>query len=62
MMAILKGMRWNLSVVFIRETPHITRKGSSQELSHVQKFNKQGGWPRKGKEKWHSSFSQRVWT
>jgi hypothetical protein len=45
----------------VRKTPHITHKGDSGELSHVQKFNKQAGWLRKGKEKWHSSFSLRVW-
>jgi hypothetical protein len=30
----------------VRKTPHITHKGGSRELSHVQKFNKQGGWMR----------------
>jgi hypothetical protein len=39
-----------------RKTPHIAHKGGSRELSHVQKFNKQAGWPRKGKEKWRAAF------
>jgi hypothetical protein len=30
-----------------RKTSHITHKGGSREVSHVQKFNKQVGWPRK---------------
>jgi hypothetical protein len=45
----------------VRKMPHITHKGGSRELFHFQKFNKQGGWPRKGKQKWQSSFSQLVW-
>jgi hypothetical protein len=44
----------------VRKTPHIAHKGGSQELSHVQKFNKQARWLIKGKEKWHSNFSWRV--
>jgi hypothetical protein len=40
----------------VRKTPHIAHKGGSRELSHVQKFNKQAGWPRKGKEKWRAAF------
>jgi hypothetical protein len=31
----------------VRKTPHTAQKGGSQEVSHVQKFNKQAGWPRK---------------
>jgi hypothetical protein len=27
--------------------PHTTHKGDSWEVSLVQKFNKQAGWPRK---------------
>jgi hypothetical protein len=42
----------------VRKTLHTTHKGGSREVSHVQKFNMQAGWPRK---KWHSSFSQQVW-
>jgi hypothetical protein len=45
----------------VREMPHIAHKGGSQELSHVQKLNKQVGWPRKEKEKWRRSFSRWVW-
>jgi hypothetical protein len=31
----------------IRKMQHTTHKGGSQEVSYVQKFNKQVGWPRK---------------
>jgi hypothetical protein len=31
----------------IRKTPHTAHKEGSREVSHVQKFNKQAGWPRK---------------
>jgi hypothetical protein len=31
----------------VRKMPHTTHKGGSQEVSHVQKFNKQAGWLRK---------------
>jgi hypothetical protein len=31
----------------VRKMPHTTHKGGSREVSHVQKFNKQAGWPRK---------------
>jgi hypothetical protein len=31
----------------VRKTSHIAHKGGSREVSHVQKFNKQAGWPRK---------------
>jgi hypothetical protein len=31
----------------VRKTPHAAHKGGSQEVSHVQKFNKQAGWQRK---------------
>jgi hypothetical protein len=30
----------------VRKTLHITHKGGSREVSHVQKFNKQSGWLR----------------
>jgi hypothetical protein len=30
----------------VRKTPYTAHKGGSRELSHVQKFNKQGGWLR----------------
>jgi hypothetical protein len=45
----------------IRKMQHITHKEGSRKLSHVQKYNKQAGWPRKGKDKRRSSFSQQVW-
>jgi hypothetical protein len=35
--------------------PHTTHKGGSREVSHVQKFNKHAGWPKRRK-KWHSPF------
>jgi hypothetical protein len=28
----------------VRKMPHTAHKGSSQEVSHVQKFNMQAGW------------------
>jgi hypothetical protein len=31
----------------VRKMLHTTHKGGSREVSHVQKFNKQAGWPRK---------------
>jgi hypothetical protein len=31
----------------VRKTLHTAHKGGSQEVSHVQKFNKQTGWLRK---------------
>jgi hypothetical protein len=31
----------------VRKMPHTTHKAGSQEVTHVQKFNKQAGWPRK---------------
>jgi hypothetical protein len=33
-------------VLPVRKTPHTAHKGGSRELSHIQKFNKQAGWPR----------------
>jgi hypothetical protein len=35
------------NVSTVRKTPHTAHKGGSREVSHVQKFNKQGGWPSK---------------
>jgi hypothetical protein len=34
-------------MINVRKMPHITHKRGSQELSHVQKFNKQAGWLRR---------------
>jgi hypothetical protein len=42
----------------VRKIQHIAYKGGPQEVSYVQKLNKQAGWQRK---KWHSRFSWQVW-
>jgi hypothetical protein len=43
---VLGTERPDIVRVGVRKTPHIAHKGGSGEVSHVQKFNKQAGWPR----------------
>jgi hypothetical protein len=41
------GTETQRSLVSVRKMPHITHKGGLREASHVQKFYKQAGWPRR---------------
>jgi hypothetical protein len=47
------------TIVIIRKMPHTAHKGGSREVSHVQKYNKQAGWPRR--KNGAALFSWRVW-